>query len=159
MDATQKTPEPPPEALLIKETLKDRRLSARKAAIRAGVSDTWFRNILRGYQPVGGTYSAVKASAEMLADVANVLGLTPLQLREVDREDAAEELEWRARRAAPPTPASPPAYATDPRVEAITTLLNHLPPEAQAEVLRRFSHANPQPQREETPEVQPRRAG
>lgn len=154
MDATQKTPEPPPEARLIKEALKNRRLSVRQAAKRAGLSDTWFRNIVRGYQPVGGTHVPVRASAEMLADMAKVVGLTSLQLREVGREDAAEELE---RLAAPPTQASP--YVTDPRVEAITTLLAHLPTEAQAEVLRRFSHANPQPQREETPDVQPRRAG
>ncbi|MDX3067285.1 helix-turn-helix transcriptional regulator [Streptomyces sp. ND04-05B] len=136
MDANT-TPTPPPEAVLLKEALQRKRLSGREAARRAGVSDTWWRNVVRGYQTVSGTAVAVKGPAETVARMAQVTDVTPDQLRAAGREDAAKALE---RIAAPPTPASQPsAYADDPHISAIAALLATLPPEAQDEVLRRLN--------------------
>lgn len=131
MDA-QKKPAPPPEAVLIKDALDRQRLSGREAARRAGISETWWRQIARGYQTVSGTHLPVKAQPDVLARMAHAIGVTAEQLREADRSDAAEELE---RLTPPSAPAS--SGVTDPRVDAIAVLLADLPPEAQEEVLRR----------------------
>ncbi|MER6630116.1 helix-turn-helix transcriptional regulator [Streptomyces sp. NPDC000987] len=138
MDANKnQPPPPPPEAVLLKEALQRKRLSGREAARRAGVSDTWWRNITRGYQTVSGTAVAVRGPADTVARMAQVIDVTADQLRNAGREDAAEALE---RLAAPPTAASQPTqYANDPHIGAIAALLATLPPEAQEEVLRRVN--------------------
>lgn len=152
MDANT-TPTPPPEAALLKEALQRKRLSGREAARRAGVSDTWWRNIVRGYQTVSGTPVPVKGPAETVARMAQVIDLTPDQLRDAGREDAAEALE---RLAPPPASASQPsAYADDPHISAIAALLATLPPEAQDEVLRRVNRPG-SPHQQQTPGQQRR---
>lgn len=58
-----------------------------------GISDTRWRHIVNGYQPVGrGEYLKIQAPAATLARMARAVGLTPEQLTAAGREDAAEEL-------------------------------------------------------------------
>lgn len=128
------TPEPPPEARLIREALRRARLSAREAARRAGISETRWRQIANGYQDVGrGVRVPTTGPAETLARMAQVAGVTADQLREAGRADAADELVELERQAT----AQPTGFAGDPQIDAIATLLATLPPEAQDEVLRR----------------------
>jgi hypothetical protein len=153
MDA--QTPEPPAEAALIKKALRRARLSGREAARRSELSETRWRQIVNGYQDVGrGIRAEVTAPDETLARMAHAVGVTPDELREAGRSDAADLL---VELAGPPASASTPgAYASDPRVDAIATLLAGLPPEAQEEVLRRMGRA---PQAPEQTHSQQRRAG
>ncbi|MFI1702960.1 hypothetical protein [Streptomyces griseoruber] len=68
--------------------------------------------------------------------MAQVVSLTPDQLRHAGRSTAAELLD---KLAAPPTPASTPtAPGGDAQVEAIAALLATLSPEAREQVLSRF---------------------
>ncbi len=86
-------PKPPPWGLLISQALKRSGLSARKAASRAGLSEGRWRQITSGYQNVSaGVYAPVRGPADTLARMAQVVGVTPEQLDEADRPDAAEEL-------------------------------------------------------------------
>ncbi|MFB7115168.1 hypothetical protein [Streptomyces sp. NPDC056291] len=130
-------PGPPPEGALIKAGLKLRRLSARKAAEQAGMSDARWRQITSGYQSVSGSRIPVRAPAETLARMALVAGVTPDQLTGAGRGDAAEILREIAE--TPSEPGSP--YTDDPHIDAIAKLFTTLPPEAQDEVLRRVGRS------------------
>lgn len=84
------------------EALEDRRrragLSARKAAAEAGMSDTWWRNITRGWSKVAdGVYVPVRANAVTLARMALVVGMTQSDLVLCHRRDAADLLDESAR--------------------------------------------------------------
>lgn len=82
-----------PEGALIADALKRSRLSARKAAGRAGMSEGRWRQIVKGYQTVSaGTHAPVRGPAETVARMAEVVGVTPEQLEQADRADAADEL-------------------------------------------------------------------
>ncbi|MEU0276067.1 hypothetical protein [Streptomyces sp. NPDC006307] len=107
-------------------------MSARSAASQAGLSDARWRQIVSGYQSVSGAYVPVRAPAETLARMAQVVGVSAEELAEAGREDAAQEL---ARMSKPAAKAG--SFASDPTIDAIATLLATLPPEAQDEVLRR----------------------
>jgi hypothetical protein len=86
-------PEPPPWGALITDSLRRTRLSAREAARRAGISEGRWRQIAGGYQVVSaGVYAPVRGPAATLARMAAVVGVTPAQLRQVGRADAAREL-------------------------------------------------------------------
>ncbi|QVJ03015.1 helix-turn-helix transcriptional regulator [Nocardiopsis eucommiae] len=86
-------PTPTPEGELIQSAIKRAKLSARQAAERAGISEGRWRQIANGYQVVAkGTYIPVTGPAETVAAMAEVAGVTAVQLAEVGREDAAEEL-------------------------------------------------------------------
>jgi hypothetical protein len=86
-------PEPPPWGALITDSLRRARLSAREAARRAGISEGRWRQIAGGYQVVSaGVYAPVRGPAATLARMAAVVGVTPAQLRQVGRADAAREL-------------------------------------------------------------------
>lgn len=131
-------PEPPREAALIEAARKRARLTIREAARRAGISDARWRQITSGYESVGkGQYKEVEAPADTLARMAQVLDVTPDQLVKVGREDAAKSLEEIT-----PEPEEPAAPFTPP-VEAVYAILASLPPEAQAEVIRRLAKENP----------------
>lgn len=84
-----------PEGALI-EAARDAhmpKLSGRAAAAQAGISDGRWRQIINGYISVGtGHYAPVIAPADTLARMAKVVGVTPDQLVDVGREDAAGEL-------------------------------------------------------------------
>lgn len=86
-------PSPPAEAELIATAQKRSRLSNRKAAKRAGMSEGRWRQIIQGYQTVSGVHVPVRAPADTLARMAHAVGgVAPEQLAVVGREDAAEEL-------------------------------------------------------------------
>lgn len=85
-------PPQPPEGKLIGEAMKRRGMSARGAATAAGISDTRWRHIVAGYQPVGELYVPVSGPAETVARMARAVGVLPHQLAEVGRQDAANEL-------------------------------------------------------------------
>lgn len=85
-------PTQPPEGRLIAAALKRSGLSARAAAQRAGISDARWRQIVSGYQTVSGTRVPVRAPADTLARMAQVVGVTAEQLADDGREDAADEL-------------------------------------------------------------------
>jgi hypothetical protein len=83
---------PPPEGALITAALKRRRLSARAAAPQAGISETRWRQITSGYQTVSGQRIPVRAPDDTIARMAQVAGVTPEELINVGRVEAAEEL-------------------------------------------------------------------
>lgn len=86
-------PEQRPEGALIAAALKRSRMSQRQAAAKAGISENRLRAIVHGYQTVSaGTYAPVRGPADTVARIANVAGVTPDQLEEAGRGDAAEEL-------------------------------------------------------------------
>jgi hypothetical protein len=86
-------PEPPPWGALITDALHRAQLSAREAARRAGISEGRWRQITGGYQVVSaGVYAPVRGPAATLARMAAVVGVTPAQLRQAGRADAAKEL-------------------------------------------------------------------
>ncbi|MCZ2837181.1 helix-turn-helix domain-containing protein [Modestobacter sp. VKM Ac-2985] len=85
-------PPQPPEGKLIGDAMKRRGMSARSAATASGISDTRWRHIVAGYQPVGDLYVPVSGPPETVARMAHAVGVKPEQLSEVGREDAAAEL-------------------------------------------------------------------
>lgn len=86
-------PTPTPEGKLIQAAIKRAGLSARKAADRAGISEGRWRQIASGYQVAAkGTYIPVVGPPDTVAAMAHVAGVTPEQLAEAGRKDAAEEL-------------------------------------------------------------------
>ena len=93
MCAMDERPEQRPEGALIAAALKRSRMSQRRAAAKAGISENRLRAIVHGYQNVGaGTYVAVKGPPDTVARIADAVGVTPEQLEGVGRDDAAEEL-------------------------------------------------------------------
>lgn len=93
MRGMSERPEQPPEGRLIAAAQKRTRLSNRKAADRAGLSEGHWRAIVSGSRSVAtGVWVPVHAPARTLARMAQVVGVTPEQLVGVDREDAADEL-------------------------------------------------------------------
>lgn len=87
-------PDPQPEGKLITDARKRARLSGREAAKRAGISEGRWRQIVNGYMVVTkGVYSpVVGAPPETIARMAQSVDVTPEQLEEANRADAAEEL-------------------------------------------------------------------
>lgn len=82
-----------PEGRLIEQHMAARvpRLSARKAAEGAGMSEARWRQIVKGYQPVAkGIKVPVVAPAETLARMAMALGIEGDDLARAGRKDAAE---------------------------------------------------------------------
>lgn len=95
------------EGALIEKALKLAGMSGRHAATEAGISDARWRQIVNGYMSAGGGQAvSVVGPADTLARMARVVGVTPDQLREVGRADAADllltlsgmqaEAEWRS---------------------------------------------------------------
>lgn len=99
-------PVPSPESVLIEAARHDARLSVREAARRAGISDGWWRQIAKGFQTLsGGGTGSVRGPAETVAKMARVVAVTPEQLKDAGRPDAAEELErLSSQPATPPVP-------------------------------------------------------
>ncbi len=96
-------PAPPPEAVLIAGRRESPpRMSMSEAARRAGISDTRWRQIEKGSRPFRGGYYPEAAPAELLARMAQVVGVTAEELAACGRADAAAELA-----ALPPLAADP----------------------------------------------------
>ncbi|TDD77702.1 helix-turn-helix domain-containing protein [Actinomadura rubrisoli] len=86
-------PEQLPEGHLIALAQKRARLSGRKAADLAGMSEGHWRAIVSGSRSISkGVWVAVRGPADTIARMAQVVGVTPEQLEEAGRADAAEEL-------------------------------------------------------------------
>lgn len=86
-------PEQRPEGALIGRAQKHSRMSQREAAARASISEARWRNIVSGYQTVSaGVYAPVRGPADTIARMARAVGITPGQLAEAGRDDAAAEL-------------------------------------------------------------------
>lgn len=97
-------PAPPPEGELITAARERARLSVREAARRAGISEGWWRQIVKGYQTLsGGGYGLLRGPAETVARMAQVVEVTPQQLEDAGRPDAANELRALERPAPTPT--------------------------------------------------------
>lgn len=84
-----------PEGRLIEEARKKRaHISQNEAARRAEMSGTRWRQIVRGNASVGdGITISVRAPADTLARMAKVVDVTAEELKQIGREDAADELE------------------------------------------------------------------
>ena len=97
-------PEPPPWGILIETARRDLGLSMREAARRAGVSEGWWRQVVRGYQSMaGGGYGLIKPPAATIAKLAKAVHVTPEQMEAEGRHsDAAAILRQDARPAPPP---------------------------------------------------------
>lgn len=94
-DEAPDVPQPDPAAQLIRRLREDLvpKVSTRTAARRAGISETHWRNIERGFQRMRGTSIPVRANDETLAKMALAVGASPDQLAEFpDRQPAAERL-------------------------------------------------------------------
>jgi transcriptional regulator with XRE-family HTH domain len=89
------TPEPPPEAALIRshrEALTPP-MSRRQAAAKAGISPSQWSDIERGTKKAGpGITVPVRATAETLAKMAHIVGASAAELASAGRGDAAREL-------------------------------------------------------------------
>jgi hypothetical protein len=81
-----------PEGLLIKKALAAAGLSQRAAAKRARISETWWRQLVSGYTTVHGQQHPNHSPAATLARMARVVNVTPEQLEDVGRPDAAAAL-------------------------------------------------------------------
>lgn len=68
------------------------KLSQNAAAKAAGTSSTTYRRIISGVSRFGGQDVPFDGSADTVASIARALGVTPEQLEEVGRTDAADEL-------------------------------------------------------------------
>ena len=88
------TPQQPQEAQLIDAAQKSAvpKMSMRKAAQTAGISDGRWRQIVKGYQGTGTGRIPVVAPSDTLARMALAVGVTPDELTKVGRPDAAESL-------------------------------------------------------------------
>lgn len=82
-----------PEGALIARALKLKGLSVRKAAPDAAISDARWRQIMNGHASAGpGQVVPVVGPDDTIARMARVAGVTPDQLREAGRTDAADLL-------------------------------------------------------------------
>ncbi|MFG1872215.1 hypothetical protein [Micromonospora arborensis] len=86
-------PDPRPEGALIFGAMERRGLTARAAAAKVGMSEGRLRQIINGYQALGqGQFRVVVGKAIRVAQLAKLVGVTPEQLTEAGREDAARIL-------------------------------------------------------------------
>lgn len=86
-------PTPPPEGELIETARKRASMSQNKAAKRAGISGTRWRQIVKGVASGGrGIEIPAHGNAETVARMAQAVGVTAEELSEVERDDAAAEM-------------------------------------------------------------------
>ncbi|NEB00588.1 helix-turn-helix transcriptional regulator [Streptomyces sp. SID13726] len=93
MKPEQATPEPPPEAILIRRARQARGLTRAQAAERSGVvkASRWGQ-IENGYVMKAGVAVPTKPGAMQLAHMARTVGLSPERLDGAGAHDAAEIL-------------------------------------------------------------------
>lgn len=108
---------------MLAAALKRSKLSVRKAAPRADISEGRWRQIVNGYQSIGkGVYAPVSAPPETLARMAAVLDLTPGDLRKAGRDDAATELEDLPHSTTPATGPTEPDEADEAEIMGLPGL-------------------------------------
>jgi len=129
-------PEPPPEGVLIESARRDARLSMREAARRAGISDGWWRQVVKGYQPTGeGGYILRHGPADTVAKMAAVVKLNPERMEaEGRRPDAAEVMSEAGRHEVTAPAPSRSAFPLPPPTEAMARQLAPFLAEAEARV-------------------------
>ncbi len=118
-------PPTPPEGELIKAALEKVAISQREAARQADISEARWRQIVSGYQSVGGSKASFRSPDRTLARMAHVVHVTPEDLESAGRPEAAQELraieeaEREAEKAAAEAAASgaAPVGAVEDRVE------------------------------------------
>lgn len=85
--------ETPPEGEIIEAARRRHRLSQNKAATKAGISGTRWRQVVKGVASGGkGVVLPTRGNAETVAHMAHAVGVSPDQLAEADRDDAADVL-------------------------------------------------------------------
>lgn len=92
----------PAEGLLLAESLRRSGLSQRKAAALAGITEGRWRQIVTGFQGVGGVRAPVTGPADTLARMALAVGVDADDLANAGRPDAADVL-----RSLPPLGSAP----------------------------------------------------
>jgi hypothetical protein len=116
------TPRQTREGSLIEAAATASGLSVKKLAANAGISDTRWRHIVRGWQPAqGGGRNEVVAPALTLARMAFAVGVKPEDLAKTGRTDAAELLarfDGRGEDSNIPLPVTAGAQAFLPRLNA-----------------------------------------
>lgn len=89
----ERRPEPTPEGALIRRAMIRKGVNAPDVADQAGITAGRWRHIVNGAQPLGGgKYNRVVAPAATLARMARAVDVTPEQLEQAGRRDAAEVL-------------------------------------------------------------------
>lgn len=83
------SPDVPPEGRLIAAGLKKVGFSQREAARRARISESRWRQIVSGYQSVSGRKAPVRGPDRTLARMALAVKVTPEDLEEAGRSEAA----------------------------------------------------------------------
>lgn len=87
---TTELPGQRPEGKLLQDALRADGRSIRQVAKLAGISDARWRQLVKGSLSVGGEHTTEQvAPPATLARMAYVVGVTPDQLTQVGREDAA----------------------------------------------------------------------
>jgi hypothetical protein len=112
------TPGQTPEGRLIEKAAKASGRSIRALAANAGMSDTRWRQVVRGYQQnSSGITIEARATPQTLARMAISAGVTPGELEEAGREDAAEQqrriLNQMATDSVAPLPVGAPGQQSD----------------------------------------------
>lgn len=80
-----------PEGRVIEDALKrPPKKSMRKLADEVGLSEGRVRQIINGYQSMGGQIIAIVGPADTVARLAQAAGVTPEQMRSAGRPDAAD---------------------------------------------------------------------
>lgn len=86
-------PDPTPEGELIRRAMVRKGVNAPDVAPLAGIGPGRWRHIVNGAQPLGGgEYNRVVGPAVTLARMAKAVDVTPEQLEEAGRADAAKVL-------------------------------------------------------------------
>ncbi|MEU6853069.1 helix-turn-helix transcriptional regulator [Actinacidiphila alni] len=119
-------PEAPPEGKLIKAALAASGLSQRRAADLADLSEARWRQIVAGYQSVGGRPVPISGPDETLARMAHVVGVRPEELAAAGRPEAAEALralDARQREAKASAPESGPRARLEERWHMVEGVL------------------------------------
>lgn len=111
------TPAVPPEALLIRRARLAAGLKVHEAAVRAGMSPTRWTQIETGHETRRGKQAPAFAPDGRLAAMARVVGVTPQELAEAGRKDAAGVLDEMLRRERAQN--DEPVFPGDPELERI----------------------------------------
>ncbi|MCI3271441.1 hypothetical protein [Streptomyces cylindrosporus] len=137
------TPQPPPEADLIRLARQARGLSPEEAAEQTPVRIKGFRwrQIEKGFRGKVGESDRVAAPARTLAHMAYTVGVTPDRLTEAGRDDAANilrEIQIQRAGAAASLP-DPLAQLGAERQRIILEMLQQLPARDRGPALRRLA--------------------
>lgn len=144
-------PQPPPEAELIarKRKAMSPELSMRQAAKRAGFSAALWAKIEHGYDQVArGIALPYSGTADKVAKMARITGVTEDELADAGRKDAAAVLA-----AMPPPPAPQGDQQSSPDLEQRLAVLEREFRELQQRDRRRAAGGDQDDEQEEPPDV------